>query len=540
MSRATYYRHKDEWTWEYLLDVLLPAHRPKSAARLEQLRRLDPAARDGFKDSEVARLAPLIASVAPKADEQDLLFALEGMLVEAEDSLAGTPPSNEWPGEDHWFLMTTTAKLLVERLGICRPAGSEEWRGASEVVARLYEFASIPEVRALGHRTPDLHGLDDAWVYCLVRSGASPRKAVRKVQEAWASAHPDYSPYDRALWVSAAHALLDRRGYEREMVTETPEESQQRDAEVMSNVLHCSREAAPSFANGTKTYPIGETGNLSGVLLAALGWHWARENAVLRSLASFIRGATRDGTDLRYGNSADESTAFAWATWTLADSSQSSENARRAAEVLLRFTLIKCQTVAREIGGTSLELRAVPPVAVHYLLAAGRTLSAHSEASDALADLVERIASARATSAWSRLPRPNQEAWSSFLDEAPATLRLHRVAPRIRLLRKILDSLESDFTAGARVEVEDVAALTDAAERIARLTAWATAGEWSAPWDAPEQADVGVPFNKPPAVAPEDAETLRRIIHLRVSESIAKNLSRSTMAVKWAPVASNA
>ena len=529
VSRATYYRHKTQWTWSYLLEELLPIHRPKAAARLARLRNGDPQATALDDSYALSSLIHVIASTTPQADEQDLTRALEAMMVEGERAVAGATLPNARSQEDFWFRIETTARVLVDRLALCRPTPQAEWHGAATVVANVYEFAGLPGVCGLNHRPLDLHSLDEPWIYCLVHSGTTPQAAVRTVQNAWESAHPDFVPYDRALWVSAAMALLDRRGYERAVVHETAEECRQRDEAALVEVCNCARRSAPTLFKSPGSYPIDETGNVGDILLTALRWDWARESPYIRRFANIIDRATQGGSQLRYGNRADESTAFAWAASTLA----AMPTAQDAAEVLLQYTLRQCQNVGREPGGTSLDLRTVPPVAASYLVDAGRLLPPDSGIREALTDFVERLRSAGTTPNWSRLPWACQEAWRKFVDAAPPELRLRPASPAMRRLTKLLDSLESDFTAGARVEVEDVAALTEATERLAGLTAWATSADWSAPWDTPAKVDVGTPFNRPPSIAPDYTETLRRAVRRRVDGSIAQNLARNTMAVRW-------
>lgn len=536
VSRATYYRHKAEWTWSFLLGELLPIHRPKAATRLALLRDPDPTTHTRVASSALARLAPLIASGSPAGDEQDLLAAFDGLLAAAELDVEGFLRETNAVSEDPWFLLVVTASLLVDRLGPCRMEGKEDWRGVSDVVTRLYEFSALPSVRTLGMHAPSFHELDKSWIYSLVRGGTPPSQAVAIVKAAWAASTPEgmlLRKYDSTLWVAAGQALIDSHEAARRFIR-SPEERKQRDDQVMYQVLSCAWRAAPVMAVSTARNRMDELSHISEVLLSAIRWDWTQGTSHLRTLGDVVTRATRNGEDLTYTNHIDETTRLAWAAWTLTQESASPSAVMRASEVLLEFALERSQTVGRQPGGTLLDLKGIRPAIVTCLHTSAFNCDSVPGVREAILDLVERVTSASETATWSRLHHDQQKVWHDFIRKVPKQYRLERVAPQMRGLTKALDRLESAFTSGARIEVDDLAGLMQATERVACLTSWAASGEWSAPWDTPDRSDVGTPFTRPPSQPPSQAEALGNIVRKSVNEQLAASLSRNTMAVKWA------
>ena len=69
VSRATYFRHREKWTWDYLIRDLLAARAPAAAARLERIR--------GVSPDELTLDPVFLPGGTREADARDLRFILD-------------------------------------------------------------------------------------------------------------------------------------------------------------------------------------------------------------------------------------------------------------------------------------------------------------------------------------------------------------------------------------------------------------------------------------------------------------------------------
>jgi len=524
VSRATFYRHKTKWTWEYLLDELLPTHQPRAAVQLAQLRNTDAAERLPDSVEAFAHIAPLLASLTPESDEQDLHVALEGILVAIEvDPTNSTTTTGLWD-VDPWLRMRLVAENLIARRGVCRAEGEEDWVGAAAVLPMVYQVASRPDVHNRESLVSTLESLHADWIYCLVRSGDSPSQAMRTVTDAHQIVAPLCEVLQAQLWVKAGQALLDRRGKELRWESGAREESRSRNETVLREVLACAQKSTSVMSQDGQRYSFHEVGFASELLLTALHWNWTRSSPHVKSLAEVVVKGTRNGEELQYGNRTSDFTAFAWATWTLINSPKHSQDVTRAARVLVDFALRISRLVGKEYGGLLFDLRLIPPVVPQHLHQAVQECADTPGLVDAVVDLVERVTAAKETPSWSRLPRVQREAWTNFVRETPASIRPQKASPSIQRMTKELDEVESTLRAGAKIELDDVLALLHSAERVARLTFWASDAEWSSFVDTGPHFDVGKPFTRPPVNPPVRAEALGRRVRKSVEGAVAANL----------------
>jgi len=467
ISRATYFRHRESWTWDYLIGDLLAAKEPAAAAKLEWMR--------GALPNRLSLAPVFLPSGTREAHAQDLRFILDGLTASARrdpvaflaDPTIYAPDGTAAPPEDQMSLVTFywVAGLRWMRIKAeqADDGGDESWSAIAAVAARTAEtlrFCRDAADADFGEPLTEAGEFGREWAYVLVRSSVSPEAAVRRVAEGtWRRRGPGF---EARLWVQAATATLDRHSIVRRHVVRSETATRDLDEQALSTAVRCLRRAMENRPPRKREDIFRAL--VTADLLAAADMHaFSRTHPLLDPdrvrLADYVRSRPFDCS------SSEATGRRAAAISVLVDPSRP-DDPTRGLRALRRYVGTILGRVGQSDDGVS-SLCHVPPravtVLVDTLLADSGPTSVQPGQERVARHLLEQLRLASTTSEWQQLPLSARREWESLLRRHRSHLHPELAPNAVRSIQRSVGRLEQLLARQTRVSDKNYRVLMEAA-----------------------------------------------------------------------------